>query len=64
MKNETIFYIAICFTIIGLALIGFGVGKMFAENCIGILIGLGSGLLTTGIILFKIFRRKDAFDKK
>ena len=64
MKNEKIFYSAVVFTILGLSLIGLGVGKVFNRPCVGTIIGLGLGLLTSALTLFKIFRRMDAFEKK
>ncbi|MBL7884241.1 MAG: hypothetical protein JNL69_09240 [Bacteroidia bacterium] len=64
MKKETLFYVAVIFTVIGLSLIGLGVGKIFNRPCVGTIIGLGIGLCATALILFRIFRRIDAFEKK
>jgi len=64
MKKERIFYSAIVFTIVGLSLIGLGVGKIFSRTCVGTTIGLGLGLAISALMLFKIFRRIDAFEKK
>jgi len=51
-KNE-LFYASIVINIIGLTLIGLGLGKIFNEIWIGILIGSGIGMIITAIILFK-----------
>ncbi len=64
MKKQPLFYTAIIFAIVGLTLIGFGVGKIFCRPCTGTIIGLGAGLCSTAIILFKTFRRIDAYEKK
>ena len=64
MKKETLFYSAVIFLIIGLTLIGWGVGKLFNRPCEGITIGIGFGLSISALVLFKMFRRRDAFEKK
>lgn len=64
MKKETLFNGAIFFLIIGLTLVGWGIGKLFSRQCEGIIIGVGWGLTISALILFKLFRRRDAFEKK
>lgn len=64
MKKETLFNWAVIFLIIGFTLIGWGVGKLFNRQCEGIIIGAGLGLSISALVLFKMFRRKDAFEKK
>ncbi|MCX2573651.1 hypothetical protein [Pedobacter sandarakinus] len=63
MKKIRVFYLAIILTIVGFSLIGTGIGGIVDRSCIGLIIGLGSGFITTALILFKIFRRIDAFEK-
>lgn len=64
MKKQSLFNTAIIFTIIGLTLIGYGLGKIFCRPFSGAIIGLGAGLCSTAIILFKTYRRFDAYEKK
>ena len=64
MKKETLFNWAVIFLIVGLTLIGWGVGKLFNRHCEGIIIGVGFGLYISALVLLKMFRRKDAFEKK
>jgi len=64
MKKEPLFYTGISFTIVGISLVGFGVGIIFNRPCVGTIIGLGTGLCATALILFRLLRRIDAFEKK
>jgi len=64
MKKETLFNSAIIFLLIGLSLIGWGIGIIFVSPCEGLIIGVGCGLTNSAIILLKLFRRRDAFEKK
>ncbi|MBG9374600.1 hypothetical protein I5907_00005 [Panacibacter sp. DH6] len=64
MKKESLFIWAVIFLISGLSLIGWGVGKLFIRPCEGIMIGFGCGLTTSAIVLLRLFRRRDAFEKK
>jgi len=64
MKKETLFNWAIVFLVFGLSLIGLGVGKIFTRPCEGTIIGVGCGLTTSAFVLLKLFRRRDAFEKK
>jgi hypothetical protein len=64
MKKESIFYLAIIFTIVGLFLTGLGVGKIFNKGCEGAIVGVGIGFTITALKLFNIFRRIDVYEKK
>lgn len=64
MKKETLFNLAIIFIIIGITLIGLGLGCIFNKTCEGLIIGFGLGLSFSALILLKIFRRRDAYEKK
>ena len=64
MKKETLFNWAIILLVVGPTLIGLGIGKLFGKECEGIIIGLGLGLTISALALLKIFRRRDAFEKK
>ena len=64
MKKEKLFNWAIVFLIVGLTLVGFGVGNLFGKLWEGIIIGNGLGLSVSALVLFKMFRRREAFEKK
>lgn len=64
MKKETQFNIALLFLIVGLVLIGWGVGRIFEHAFEGIIIGAGFGLTLSASMLLKVFRRRDAYEKK
>lgn len=64
MKKEPLFYVAVTFTVVGLSLIGLGVGRIFTRPYVGTIIGLGVGLCASALVLLRVFRRIDAFDKK
>ena len=64
MKKETQFNIALLFVIAGLVLIGWGVGRIFDHSLEGIIIGAGLGLTFSASTLLRVFRRRDAYEKK
>ena len=63
MKNENLFKLGIALLIIGNTLVGLGIGKIFNNTCNGSIIGLGVGLTSAAMILFRVFRRLAAFEK-
>jgi len=63
LKKETLFKWGIALQIIGNTLVGYGIGKIFDNNCSGSIIGLGVGLTSSAMILFRVFRRLAAFEK-
>jgi hypothetical protein len=64
MKKGNLFNWAVIFLIFGFSLIGWGIGKIFIRSCDGIIIGVGCGLTISSLGLLKLFRRRDAFEKK
>lgn len=66
MKNErdTLFYIALALLICGITLIGWGLGRVLNYSCEGFVIGIGTGLCVSALVLLKKLRRRDAFAKK
>ncbi len=63
MKKENLFKWGIAILIIGNTLVGYGIGKIFDNNWSGSIIGLGIGLTSAAMILFRVFRRLTAFEK-
>jgi len=64
MDKTILFYVAIILGIIGFTLLGVGIGKIFNDYWAGTLIGLGTGMIITAIIILKTVRRIIAYEKK
>lgn len=64
MHKTLLFYSAITLNIIGFTLLGIGIGEIFNECWIGVLIGLGIGMFITAILILKTVRRLIAYEKK
>ncbi|WP_405371173.1 hypothetical protein [Nonlabens sp. Asnod2-A12] len=62
LKKEVFLYTGIISMNTGLILIGLGLGCSFNEPGIGVIIGIGIALTSTSIILFKLFRRFNAYN--
>ncbi len=64
MNKNGLFYAAIAINTIGFTLIGIGIGKFFNEYWVGTLVGLGTGMLITTIILLKTVKRLSVYNNK
>lgn len=59
-KPSTQIVILICtLTVLGLALLGYGIGGLLDKKCQSTIIGVGLGLLTVSILLTKVYLKND-----
>jgi uncharacterized membrane protein YjjP (DUF1212 family) len=57
MSKQCFYYKGIIYLLIGITLVGLGVGLLFGDKWYQFLIiGFGTGLVITGIILLKTYR--------
>jgi|688.fasta_scaffold425914_2 hypothetical protein len=64
MKRTTLFYLSTISLILGSALIGWGIGKLFNKSCEGLLIGIGAGLLLNAMVSYRTHKKLLAFNKE
>jgi hypothetical protein len=59
-KHSVLIVILVCsLTILGLALLGYGIGGLLDRKCQSTIIGVGLGLLTVSILLTKVYLKND-----
>lgn len=49
--------------IVGFSFIGFGVGQLFCQGFLGLIIGSGIGLILFALTMFRIIKRMDIYNK-
>jgi len=63
MTKYNLFKISSISLIVGFLLFGFGVGQIFSKGFIGLIIGTGIGFISFSLIVFRIIKRMDIYNK-